>query len=110
MLSQRVQKVQRYSFQRAFSEVYRMDSRHAHWREPGEASFQTVECSNLAPPALIQRRVPHPAYPMRQPQQIASSGTFRWGANGPKNLAEDRSVPFGAKISAHLLGYSEDEM
>lgn len=110
ILSERVQKVQRYSFQRAFSEVYRMDSRYADWREQGDASFQTVACSTFAPRTLIPRRVPHPDYALRQPEQIASAGTFRWGANGPKSLAEDRSVPFGAKISAHLLGYPEDEM
>ena len=110
ILSERLQKVQRYSFQRSFSEVYRMDSRLASWRERGDASFPTVECSSFAPPTLIHRRVPYPAYAIRQPEQIASAGTFRWGAKGPKSLAEDHSVPFGAKISATLLGYPEDEM
>ncbi len=59
---------------------------------------------------FIERRVPYPVYDMRQPEQVCSSGTFRWGATAPKSLAEDRSVPFGAKISYHLLGYPEQEM
>src|SRR3984957_15371338 len=62
ILSERLQKAQRYSFQRSFSEVYRMDSRLAYWRERGDASFPTVECSSFASPTLIQRRVPYPAY------------------------------------------------
>ena len=110
ILSERLQKVQRYSFQRAFSEVYRLDSRLADWRENADANVSLAECSSSAPRNLIERRVPHPAYEMREPEQICSSGTFRWGAKGPKSLAEDHSVPFGAKISDHLLGYSENEM
>jgi alpha-L-rhamnosidase len=110
ILSERLQKVQRYSFQRSFSEVYRMDSRLASWRERSDASFPGVECSTFAAPALIPRRVPHPAYAKRQPEQIASEGTFRWGAKGPASIAEDRSVPFGGKISPTLLGYPEQEL
>ena len=110
ILSERLQKVQRYSFQRSFSEVYRMDARLADWRENANDHRTLVECSSSAPRNLIERRVPYPAYDMRQPEQVCSSGTFRWGANAPKSLAEDRSVPFGAKISYHLLGYPEQEM
>jgi alpha-L-rhamnosidase len=110
ILSERVQKVQRYSFQRAFSEVYRLDSRLGDWRENVNAKVSSAECSSSAPRNLIERRVPHPAYELRQPEQVCSSGTFRWGANGPNRLAEDHSVPFGAKISDHLLGYPEQKM
>ncbi len=110
ILSERVQKVQRYSFQRAFSEVYRLDSRLSEWRQNADTEVSLVTCSSSAPRNLIERRVPYPAYEMRQPEQICSSGTFRWGANGPKSLEADRSVPFGAKISNHLLGYPEQEM
>src|SRR5208282_2233486 len=37
ILPQRVQKVQRYTFQRAFSEVYHLDSQSAAWRERADA-------------------------------------------------------------------------
>ena len=110
ILSERVQKVQRYSFQRAFSEVYRLDAGLADWRENADASRALVECSSFAPRNLIERRVPYPTYEMRQPDQVCSSGSFRWGRNAPRSLAEDRSVPFGAKISSHLLGFPEQEM
>ncbi len=110
ILSERVQKVQRYSFQRAFSEVYRLDSRLGEWRENPDARISSVDCSTSAPRNLIERWVPYPVYEMRQPDQVCSSGTFRSGGDAPKSLAEDRSVPFGAKISDHLLGYPEQEM
>jgi len=110
ILSERVQKVQRYSFQRSFSEVYQLDARLADWRQNADAPRALAECSSSAPRNFIERRVPYPMYEMRQPEQVCSSGSFRWGKNAPKSLAEDRSVPFGAKISNHLLGYPEQEM
>jgi len=110
ILPERVQKVQRYSFQRAFSEIYRMDQHSAEWRQRSDASFQPVPCAISEVRRLIPRQVPNPAYIKRQPEQITSTGTIRWIEKGPKSLAEDRSVPFGAKISPKLLGYSEQEM
>ncbi len=110
ILSERVQKVQRYSFQRAFSEVYRVNPSSAGWRERVDASFSPVPCSSFEPRKLIPRRVPSPAYAKRQPEQVASEGTFQWGAIGPISLAQDHSVPFGAKISPRLLGYPEQEL
>ena len=110
ILSERVQKVQRYSFQRAFSEVYRVDPSSAEWRERFDVSFPPVRCASSEPRKLIPRRVPSPAYERRQPEQIASEGSFQWGAIGPKSLAQDRSIPFGGKISPTLLGYPEQEL
>jgi alpha-L-rhamnosidase len=110
ILSERVQKVQRYTFQRAFSEVYRVDPSSDGWRERFDASFQPVSCISSDPRKLIPRRVPNPAYQKRQAEQVTSEGSFRWGAAGPKSLAQDRSVPFGGKISSTLLGYTEQEL
>ncbi len=110
ILSERVQKVQRYTFQRAFSEVYHLDPHHADWRDQVNAKFQPVSCSTFETKKLIPRRVPYPDYARRQPEQIAASGTFQSGAKAPQSLAEDHSVPFGAKISFHLLGFPEQEI
>jgi alpha-L-rhamnosidase len=110
ILSERVQKVQRYSFQRAFSEVYRVDPSSAEWRERIDASFRPVPCASSELRKLIPRRVPTPAYERRQPEQVTSEGSFQWGAIGPKSIAQDHSVPFGGKISPTLLGYPEQEL
>jgi alpha-L-rhamnosidase len=110
ILSERVQKVQRYSFQRAFSEVYRVDPSSAEWRERFDSSFRPVPCVSSEARKLIPRRVPSPAYERREPEQITSEGSFQWGAVGPKSLAQDRSIPFGGKISPTLLGYPEQEL
>ncbi len=110
ILTERVQKVQRYSFQRAFSEVYRVDPSSAGWRERLDASFPPVPCTGSELRKLIPRRVPSPAYARRQAEQVTSEGSFRWGAVGPQSIAQDRSVPFGGKVSPTLLGYPEQEL
>ena len=110
ILTQRVQKVQRYTFQRAFSEVYHLDSQSAAWREHADAPFEPVTCVVSAPRKLIPRRVPNPDYAKRQPELIAAEGSFKWGATAPKSLAVDRSIPSAARIGPNLLGYTEAEL
>jgi alpha-L-rhamnosidase len=110
VISERLQKVQRYSFQRSFSEVYHLDPQSRDWRERIDASIPPVACATFPVQKLIPRRVPHPSFFKRQPEQIAAEGTFRGGAKGPKSLAEDHSVPYGAKISPTLHGFPEQEM
>jgi alpha-L-rhamnosidase len=110
VITERLQKVQRYSFQRSFSEVYRLEPQSTEWRERIDASIQSAACATFPVQKLIPRRVPHPSFFKRQPEQIAAEGTFRWGAKGPKSLAEDHSVPFGAKISPTLHGFPEQEL
>jgi alpha-L-rhamnosidase len=110
LLPQRVQKVQRYTFQRAFSEVYHLDSQSAQWREHLEAPFEPVRCAVSALRKLIPRRVPNPAYAKRQPELLAAEGSFKWGATAPKSLAADRSIPSAARIGPDLLGYTESEL
>ncbi len=110
ILPQRVQKVQRYTFQRAFSEVYHLDSQSAAWRERADAPMEPVRCAVSALRELIPRRVPNPTYAKRQPEMTVAEGSFKWGATAPKSLAVDRSIPSAARIGPDLLGYTEAEI
>jgi alpha-L-rhamnosidase len=110
ILSEHMQKVQRYSFQRSFSEIYHIAPEASDWRDKTDATFQPALCATYPAQKLIPRRVPNPDFAKRQPQQVAAAGTFRWSGKGPKSLAEDRSVPFGAKISKSLRGFPEQEL
>ena len=110
ILPERVQKVQRYTFQRTFSEAYHLDAQSAAWREHPGAPLDTVKCAVFAPRKYIARRVPYPDYAKRQPGMIAAEGEFKWGASAPKSLAEDRSIPSAATIGPNLLGYTEAEL
>lgn len=110
ILSGRIEKAQRYSFQRSFSEVYHLGPESDLWRKNADAPATHVDCAAFEAEKLLPRRVPYPNYARRQPESIAAAGTIRWTGKGPKTLAEDRSVPFGAKISPTLHGYPENEL
>ena len=110
ILPQRVRKVQRYTFQRTFSEVYHMDTQSDRWRERPDAPFEPVTCAVSVPRKLIARGVPYPDYVKRQPELIAVEGAFNWGAKAPKSLAADPSIPSAARIGPNLLGYPESEL
>ncbi|MGB6689111.1 MAG: hypothetical protein WBE76_14855 [Terracidiphilus sp.] len=110
VLTERIVKAQRYSFQRSFSEVYHLEPDYDRWRSRADVQLTAEDCATFDNRNLLPRRVPYPAYAKRQPESIAAAGTFRWTGKGPKTLAEDKSVPFGAKISATLHGYPESEL
>ena len=110
ILTQRVQKVQRYTFQRTFSEIYHLDPQSAAWRERPEAPMQTVTCAVFPPAHYIDRGVPYPNYVKRQPEIIAADGEFKWGAKAPQSLYEDRSIPSAARIGPDMLGYAWSDL
>src|ERR1035437_4089891 len=60
ILKERVQKVQRYSFQRAFSEVYRLTPGYDHWRSDPATTLGGTKVSTLPARALLLRRVDYP--------------------------------------------------
>jgi len=109
-LPHHIQKVQRYTFQRTFSEVYHLEPQSSAWRERADAPFDPVPCAASTPRKFIPRRVPFPDYRKRQPEMIAAEGEFQWGATAPKNLESDPSVPSAGRIGPHMLGYREEEL
>jgi alpha-L-rhamnosidase len=92
----RVQKVQRYSFQRPFSEV---------WRLPGPAA-EPVRCEPRPPAPLLPRGVSYPAYHVRRPTAHLTGGTV---ALGPVPAApwKDRSL---TGIGPALDGFPEADL
>ena len=84
ILSQRVQKVQRYTFQRTFSEAYHLEPQSSAWRESADAPLEPVKCAVFASHPNIPRRVPFPDYEKRQPEMIAAEGEFDWSGKAPK--------------------------
>lgn len=106
ILPERVQKVQRYSFQRSFSEVYRPVPDYDRWRTDANGSLQTVDCDPLPEKSLLPRRVPNPQFNLRQPVWIINQGTLETGIT-PEKLWRDRSL---TAIGPKLKGYPEHEL
>lgn len=110
ILTERVQKVQRYTFQRTFSEIYHLDSQSAAWRESPDTPMQAIRCAVSPPKKYIARGVPYPDYHRRQPEMIAAEGEFKCKAKAPRSLYEDRSIPSAARIGPNMLGYAWSEL
>ena len=106
VLKERVQKVQRYSFQRPFSEVYRLEPDWQRWRRDPAAPFKEVECAVVSAKALLPRRVPYPEFALRQPVRQVSEGKLRAGVS-PEKIWKDRSL---TAVGPKLGGFQEDEL
>lgn len=106
LLEERVQKVQRYSFQRPFSEVWRLAPGFDRWRKDPSASPRVVRCAVTAAKPLLPRRVPYPAFALRQPARRVAAGTVEKGAP-PKQPWKDRSL---TGIGPQLGGFVEKEL
>lgn len=106
LLTQRVQKVERYSFQRAFTEVYRLRSGVDDWRNDSSMAFDPEPCSISDERQLITRRVPYPLFSRRQPEQHIRKGTVTASADVDK-LWRPR---FLTDIGPELLGFTEQQL
>ena len=106
ILKDRVQKVQRYSFQRPFSEVYRLAPGWDDWRNDAGAKINAVKCDVLPAKKLLPRRVPFPDYAMRQPAWSVSSGALKTGVKADHPW-KDRSL---TAIGPKLGGFPESEL
>jgi len=92
----RVQKVQRFSFQRPFSEV---------WTLPGPPS-EPAPCTSVAAKPLAPRRVPYPAFEIRRPVAHPFEGEVEKGEL-PDPVRRDRSL---TQIGPKLGGFPEAEL
>jgi alpha-L-rhamnosidase len=106
ILPGRLQKVQRYSFQRPFSEAYRLAPGFDAWRNnPGE---RVSEVKLAAAPAksLLPRRVSFPDYVLRAPLWRVSEGTVQTGV-AVAHPWKNRSL---TAIGPKLGGYPEKDL
>jgi len=106
ILTERIQKVARYSFQRPFSEVYKLQPDYDSWRKDFNANFTKVMCATLEEKNLIPRRVPYPRFSQRGPIWNISHGEVKTGVPA-ENVWKDRSF---TNIGPTLGGFPEMEL
>ena len=105
-LTERVQKVQRYSFQRPFIEVYRLTEDHARWRTDPDASFPDVACAVQPDKHLLPRRVPYPRFVKHPCVRHLVHGTVETGIEVDR-LWKDRAL---TEIGPNLGGFPEADL
>ena len=106
VLEHRVQKVQRYSFQRPFIEVYRLQPDTDRWLREPAATWPTVDCQVQPAKKLLPRHVLAPEFAVIPPvRHVASGRTER--LETVANLWKDRSL---VNVGPQLKGYPESEL
>jgi alpha-L-rhamnosidase len=106
ILKERVQKVQRYTTQRTFTEVYRLKPQYDEWRKDPGAPFQPAPCSVQTDRKLLPRRVPYPRFVERQPLRLISTGRIKTGIE-PSRVWKSRAL---TSIGPNLEGFKEEEL
>ncbi len=106
LLPERVQRVQRYSFQRQFTEVYRLLPGYARWRSDPGAPFASTACARLKDQQLLPRRVPKPRFAVRGPLRHISHGKLAIDLQ-VDDAWKDRSL---VSIGPQLTGFPEAEL
>ena len=105
-LPERVQKVQRYSFQRPFTEVWRLAPGYDAWHVdpdvcPDAGVLDVVEGKKLLP-----RGVPYPRFNVHEVGELVGVGTIKEGK--PKGRFQDRSLMnIGPKLKGYPIGVLE---
>lgn len=105
-LPERIRQVQRYSFQRPFSEVYHLHPGCHAWRMGAQPAEQPLACASFPQPRLLPRRVAYPQYGVVQPVRVQAEGGFVRG-DLPEKPWRDRSL---TAISPILKGFPEHEL
>lgn len=106
IIKERVQRVQRYSFQRPFSEVYRLKSGYDRWRQYPGVQIETTPCTATEARNLLPRRLSYPRFNQRPALWHVSHGTIRRDVE-VKSPWKDRSL---VNIGPQLKGYKESEL
>lgn len=105
ILPHRIQRVQRTSFQRTFSEAYKLGAGYRNWSKSDPAAYPKTEVTTTSSRALLERGVPHPRYTKLQPQRTAARGTLRFAP--PEHYWADRSL---VNIGPNFIGFKPEDL
>lgn len=105
-LEERVQKVQRYSFQRPFIELYRYSPGSLSWRTDPAAKRPAAPCAIQPAKRLLARRVPYPEPTFHRVEHHLFSGKVAT-VDDFLNPWRDRSL---TEIGPKLKGYPMNQL
>jgi alpha-L-rhamnosidase len=106
VMRERVQRVQRYSFQRPFTEIWRLTPGWDAWRYDAKAAFSPVACAVVAPKQFLSRGVPYPSFAVHPAVALVGAGAVVEGAPPAKPWRDHSLTHTGPK----LTGFPEAEL
>ncbi len=111
ILTERVRKIQRYSFQRPMGESYRLSGDVYGWRV-GRVNPNAVKSDMEIQDEkqLVPRRIAPLKFPTVSPEYLISEGEFITGVK-PEKYRKDRSLYDAGDLSKYTVdGFCEDEL
>ncbi|MGA7722970.1 MAG: hypothetical protein WCA84_17520 [Ignavibacteriaceae bacterium] len=69
-----VEKVERFSFQRTFTEYYKLNSEYEKWRKDADCKIVPERLANLTALKYLPRRVRYPDFSIVKPEKLLSGG------------------------------------
>ncbi len=106
ILNERIQKVQRYSFQRPFAEVYELAPGWSAWQDDPGCRITAATCAVQPSKALLRRGVPYPTFACKPVARRVGQGSIE-KIEKVKDLWKDRSL---TQIGPKLGGYPRKEL
>ncbi len=104
-IKERLQKAERYSFQRPFTEYYKLNSNWDAWRITPQKPAETLTLIKQQPVKLLPRNLLLPEFDVLHPVELYAHGTIQY--KKPEKYYKDRSL---TGISTKYKGYKEDEI
>ena len=105
-LTERLQKVPRYSFHRPFVECYMIEPDYDAWRTQSVTPNDKLICTQTTSKNLIPRRISYPNFKIIHPVRQISTGTLRTGIANEKYWKDRAVVNIGKKLG----GFPEAEL
>jgi len=104
-IKERLQKVERYSFQRPFTEYYRMQQGYDEWRTNSDKVIDKIQLEQYPRVNLLPRHVALPDFTLLKPESLFAKGTIT--THKPAQYYKDRSL---VNISEKFKGYPESDL
>ncbi len=104
-LKERLQKVERYSFQRPFTEYYRLKNSFDQWLTSAQAPVESIKTVVQPSVKLLPRNLLFPDFDKVQARSVYLKGTILF--QKPKIYRKDRAL---TQISEKIKGYQEKEL
>jgi len=104
-VKERLQKVERYSFQRPFTEYYRLKKDFDQWKVSSNIPVESLKLDTYPSVKLLSRNLLLPDFNLVRPVSVCSQGAVQF--NKPEKYYKDRSL---TRISDKFKGYKEEEL
>ncbi len=91
-LKHRRHRVERYSYQRCFSESYQMRSADDAWKTSTTPLSEVLRCEPVTTGRFLYRRVAYPDYPCIDLHRAANLGRLTYNPLPPQNLRHHRAL------------------